>query len=534
MKEKIRKLVESVAVDYLRSKNADEKAIDASIEIPRVDKFGEYSTNIALQLAKPLKKSPKNIAEDITVLLLARDNGRYFSSVESVPKGFINFRITDLFLQDNLRRTVKDDKKYGYSTVGNGEKILLEYVSANPTGPLHVGHGRWAVIGSSIAGILNAAGFKVDSEFYINDIGNQIDLLIKSIEARISDRPLPEGGYGGQYIKLLADDFRGKKVEAAAVLGLILERQKKVLEELKVHFGKWFKESDLHKDKKIAGTVKLLEERGVTFFDKGAKWFRSTDFGDDKDRVLEREGGASTYFASDVAYHLDKFKRKYDHLINVWGTDHHGYVARLKGAMEVLGFPKEKLEIIIGQLVILFRGKEQVRMSKRTGEMITLKEVMDEIGVDATRYFLVRTSPNTHLNFDLELAKSKSQENPVYYVQYAHARISSILREALKQGLKPAKSADLKLLTDPSERKLLVKILKYPDEVADAALFRQPHKLTIFAEDLATVFHNFYHNCRVISDDKKLSSARLTLVDAARIVIRNVLELLGVNAPESM
>jgi len=324
---------------------------------------------------------------------------------------------------------------------------------------------------------------------------------------------------------------------ARDIMELMLAEQRKVLSKLGVRFDRWFYESSLHKQKRIEGIIKELSKRGVTFEEEGALWFKSKELGDDKNRVLVREDGASTYFASDIAYHVDKFRRKYDLLINVWGTDHHGYVARLKAAVKFLGFPVEKLKIIIGQLVSLFRAGEPVKMSKRAGEMVTLEEVIDEIGVDATRFFFLMTSPDTHLDFDLELAKKHSSDNPVYYVQYAHARISSILREAEKSGhniKKAVRTADLELLNDPEEIILIKKIVSFPDEILESARALLPHRLINYSRELSAQFHNFYHKLRVLSSDQDLTRSRLALVFATRIVLRNVLKLLGISAPESM
>ena len=358
-------------------------------------------------------------------------------------------------------------------------------------------------------------------------------MLESSVKASIENRPMPEGGYAGGYISHVADKVKGHRNIKDESIKELLGQQKATLDKLGVKYDRWFKESELHDKGFVKRYIKQLEERGLTFNEGQAVWFKSSDFGDDKNRVLVKEDGSPTYFAADIAYHINKYKRGYDMLINVWGTDHHGYVKRLKSAITALGYPAEKLEIIIGQLVALYRGKELVRMSKRTGEMITLDEVIDEIGAPAARYFFVRNSPSTHLDFDLELAKSRSMENPVYYVGYAHARIKSILNEAKKAGISPS-STKLSLLNKEPERRLMLKLLKFKDEVESAATAMQPHRLTAYAESLAQIFHNYYHQYRVISDDRELSKARLTLAKATSIVIRNVLKLLGIDAPEHM
>jgi arginyl-tRNA synthetase len=508
-------------------------ALDIEIESPKNEKYGDYSTNIAIISSKLNRTIPIETANGIISRLKNIDKGKGFSSISSTPQGFINFRVNDACLQKNLVEIIKKDGSYGRSNVGRNKKVLLEYVSANPTGPLHIGHGRWAVIGDCLANIFKAVGYNVDREYYVNDVGEQIEKLSQSVKARMEGGEVPEGGYAGSYIAELAGNIKDKGRIKEEAMKQLLSQQKETLNKLGVTFNKWFHESELHRKGLVKKCIKKLEERGLTFHEGKTLWFKSSEFGDDKNRVLIKEDGSPTYFAADIAYHIYKFDRRYDKIIDVWGTDHHGYVARLKAAMTALGYPAEKLQIIIGQLVALYRGKELIRMSKRTGEMITLEEVIDEIDAPATRYFLVRSSPSTHMDFDLELAKSKSLENPVYYVCYAHARICSILKEAKKAGLAPS-SGSLNLLNAEPERKLMVKLLRFEDEVENSAAFMQPHRLTSYAESLAQIFHNYYHQHRVISDDKELSRARLTLAKSTSIVLRNVLILLGITAPEHM
>ncbi|MBU1026181.1 MAG: arginine--tRNA ligase, partial [Candidatus Margulisbacteria bacterium] len=417
-----------------------------------------------------------------------------------------------------------------------GLSVLLEYVSANPTGPLHVGHGRWAVIGDVIARMLKAVGAKVETEFYVNNVGKQVKLLFESVKAVQAGKPVPEGGYGGDYIK---DVAQGKFKNVDQLIDLFIKKQKQTLDSLDVKFDNWFYENKLHDNKLIPKAIDRLKKLNRTFEEKGALWFKSEEMGDDKNRVLIREDGQPTYFAADIAYHFEKYNRGFDKLINIWGTDHHGYVNRLKAAMTALDLPPEKLEIIIGQLVTLYRGNEPIRMSKRTGEMVTLREVIDEIGKDATRFFFAATDVNSHLDFDLELAKKKSHENPVFYVQYAHARICSILKKSqfphppspspTGRGGEEGVRADLSSLTEPSERDLIFKLMTWPDVVAEAARLRHPHRITEYGKELGAVFHSFYEKCRVLGNP-----ARLVLVDASRITLRNVLQLLGISAPESM
>ncbi len=507
--------------------------LPVEIETPKNEQYGDYSTNIAMLIARANKSTPIDAANIIVSGIKKIDNGKLFAKIDATPQGFINFKLKDLVLVMNIADILKYDEKYGRSDAGKGKKVLLEYVSANPTGPLHIGHGRWAVIGDCLANIMKTVGFKVDREYYVNDVGEQINNLVSSVKAKMDGQPVPENGYAGKYIEDVAAHIRNKNRVKEESLKMLLEDQKETLKELGVNYDKWFFESELHKKGLVKKCIKRLEDKGLTFHEGSALWFKSSQYGDDKNRVLVKEDGQTTYFAADIAYHAGKFDRGYDRIINVWGTDHHGYVARLKAAMTALGYPDENLEIIIGQLVALYRGKELVKMSKRTGEMITLKEVIDEIGTPAARYFLVKNSPSTHLDFDLELAKSKSLENPVYYVGYAHARIISILKEAKKAGLSPSTS-HMELLKAEPERKLMLKLLHFEDEVISAALSMQPHRLTAYAESLAQIFHNYYHQERVITDDKELSKARLALVKSASIVLRNVLKLLGITAPESM
>jgi arginyl-tRNA synthetase len=513
--------------------------VDLRIDIPRQKIHGDYASNIAIQLAKKLKKKPFDLANQIVEELIKSDDKKNFEKIEVAQPGFINFKLSNKYLHNVLEVIHKEDHKYGQSldsardkrATGNRQRILIEFVSANPTGPLHIGHGRWAVIGDIIARMLRAAGQKVDTEFYVNNVGNQIEKLYKSVDAARKGEPVPEDGYGGAYIK----DVKGES--KAEILDYFISQQKKTLENLGVKYNKWFYENQLHDNKQVEKAVKQLEKKQATFKEGGALWFKSQDYGDDKNRVIIRENGNTTYFAADIAYHMDKFKRGYDHLIDIWGTDHHGYIKRLKGAIKALGEPVEEFEIIIGQLVTLYRGKEPVRMSKRTGEMVTLQEVIDEIGADATRFFFAATDVNSHLDFDLELAKKKSSDNPVFYLQYAHARICSILKKSsisaspstFGRGGKEGVRADLSSLKHEAERALIVKLLRWPDVVEESARLRHPHRITVYGRELAAAFHYFYEKCRVLGNP-----ARLYLTDASRITLRNVLELLGISTPESM
>ncbi|MFH1683734.1 MAG: arginine--tRNA ligase [Candidatus Margulisiibacteriota bacterium] len=515
--------IESLLGEALAELGIREK-FDFRVEVPPRNELGDYASNIGILAARKLSKNPIKLAEQIANKVKELDKDKIFTKVEFAKPGFVNFFLTDKFLQQSIAEILKQDHDWGKSEKENGERILLEFVSANPTGPLHVGHGRWAVIGDAIARLLKAAGYKVEREYYVNNIGAQVEKFEASVKARRAGVEIPEGGYGGAYVKEVAGKTKDE------MLDFIVKQQKKTLENLRVSFDKWFFESELHQKDKLRRAIEKLHDLGVTFEEDGAIWFKSQALGDDKNRVLVREDGRPTYFAADIAYHLNKFERGYDHLIDIWGTDHHGYVGRLSAAMKVLSQPVENFEIIIGQLVTLYRGKESVRMSKRTGEMITLQEVIDEIGADATRFFFSATDVNSHLDFDLELAKKKSQDNPVYYVQYAHARICSILKKSeIPNSELRTLNSELSSLTHPAERALMFKLQTWPDVIVNAARLRHPHRITEYGKELATVFHSFYEKCRVLGNP-----ARLALVNASRITLRNVLELLGISAPERM
>ncbi len=540
MKEKISSLIEKSIKSLKSKKKIKGKNIpQIEISIPSNKSYGDYSSNIAMILSIQESISPSELAKMITQEMLKRKEG-IIKNANSAGPGFINMSIDNSYLQKELFNIHKLDRDFGKSNIGHKKKVLVEFVSANPTGPLHVGHGRWAVLGDAVAKLLEATGFRVNREYYVNDVGSQVDRLIDSVKAKIEGKPVPEGGYGGAYVGEIAEKVKGKINNPKfkdLILKLIITEQKNILEMLGVKYDSWIFESKLHKEGKVKKAIETLKSKKVTFNEEGALWFKSKELGDDKNRVLVREDGETTYFSADIAYHKDKFARGFEWLINVWGTDHHGYVGRLRAALQALGLPEDHLDIIIGQLVTLYRGKEPVRMSKRTGEIITLEEVIEEIGKDEARFFFVMLSPDTHLDFDLELAKKKSHENPVYYVQYAHARICSILREAEKRGFKKkdiGKRVYLPLLKEAPERNLMLKLSSFPDIVRETALAKLPHRLTIYARELATIFHNFYQKVRVLGNDTELSLARLTLVDATRIVLRNVLELLGISAPERM
>lgn len=511
------------------------KLKDITLDRPKERSHGDYSVNIAMSLAKREKRPPREVALELKEKIEGTDKGKLFKKIEIAGPGFINLFVREDLIKQSLGKVIEQKDDYGKNNCGSDKKVIIEFVSANPTGPLHIGHGRWAAIGDSLARILRFCGWQVSTEFYVNNVGRQVNLLIESVKSAMDGRPVPEDGYNGSYIKDVAEAVRAKAPEdlKAFVLDTLLSQQKDTLAALAVEFDNWFFENALHDSGSVRRTIDLLTERGATYEKDGAVWFKSESYGDDKDRVLVRENGEPTYFSADVAYHADKFRRGFDLLVNVWGTDHHGYVKRLQSALDALGLPSQNLEIIIGQLVALYRGKEQVRMSKRTGDMITLREVIDEIGADAARFFLVMTGADTHMDFDLELAKKKTLDNPVYYVQYAHARVCNIIKNSAV-AVPDAKDADLSLLTEESEKELILKVLELPEELKLCSRTMQPHHMARYAREFAAVLHSYYHKCRVICDEPELMKARLVLMEASRIVLSNMLKLLGVTAPERM
>ena len=451
-----------------------------------------------------------------------------------------------------MPQVIKEDERYGCSDLGQGKRIQVEFVSANPTGLLHMGNARGAALGDSLCNVLTAAGYEVTREFYINDAGNQIENFGKSLEARYlqllgQEADFPEEGYHGEDIIETVKNIIAEEGDKYLQVETELRREfliQKALEEkinnikrdlarFGVEYDVWFSEQSLHDSGAITQTIQELQHKGLVYEKEGALWFRTTELGEEKDEVIVRSNGLATYFAADIAYHKNKFERGFEKVINIWGADHHGHVARMKGAMEALGYDPDNLQVILMQLVRLFRGGEIVRMSKRSGQYITLSELIDEVGRDAARFFFVMRSPDSHLEFDLDLAKKESADNPVYYVQYAHARINSILLASPEKLAQP-EDVDFTLLKEEAELALIRKIAEFPDEIEGVALSYEPHHLTRYAHELASLFHSFYNSCRVLTDEQDLRRARLYLVNAARITLRNVLLLLGVSAPEKM
>lgn len=539
-----------------------------SLERPREEGHGDWACTIAMRLAKAAHMNPRAIAQAIVDHL---PENNLVESFEIAGPGFINLTLTNASFQAVVSEARQKGSDFGKSELSEPCKVNLEYVSANPTGPMHVGHGRWAALGDAIARVMRHAGYSVDEEFYINDQGNQMNVFGNSVVVRYQqllglDVEMPEACYGGAYIKDIAQaiiDADGDKWLDADEderlvnfrergYAMMLDSVKNTLSAFGNNFDTWFSERSLfvvneNGETKQQRAFDVMNEKGLLFEAEGATFFRSTDYGDDKDRVLVKANGDLTYFMSDVAYHYDKMQRGYDHLIDIWGADHHGYIQRCKAMMAAWGYP-DALEVVLGQLVNLLRDGEPVRMSKRTGEMVTFQELIDEVGVDATRYLMLSKSADQAIDFDIEVAKKQDSSNPVYYVQYAHARICSILRKAGEaRGLNVESAGieeivaelglddiDLSPLTHESELALMRKMADFSDLVAGAARDRAPFRLTHYAQELAGLFHSFYGNCHVLGEEECVEQARLALVDSARIVLALSLGLLGVSAPERM
>jgi arginyl-tRNA synthetase len=556
MKRRLQTLLGNAVKDCIDKKLIDVETVpDIEIDIPKDAGHGDYASNVAMVLASRAKGKlpPRRIADIISKNITGGDN--VLAKVEIAGPGFMNFFIRVDVWSTLLHDVEKLGDRYGASDYGKGKKIHLEFVSANPTGPLHIGHARGAVVGDVIANILEASGFSVFCEYYINDTGNQMNNLGKSVFSRYlellgDDVDFPEGCYQGDYIRDLAkeiiardgEDYHNRNQEETIrtftdyAASSILNGIKDDLKAFGVVFDNYFSEKDLYKDDGVGKLLAELEKRNFIYNDGETVWFRTTAFGDEKDRVVIRKSGEPTYFAADIAYHQNKYQRGFNRIIDVWGADHHGYIPRMAACIEALGHEKDSLKIVLVQLVNLLRDGRPVPMSTRAGEFVTLKEVIDEVGKDAARYnFLMRRS-DSHLDFDLELAKRQSSENPVYYVQYAHARICSIMRNADERGYKiPAyDEVDLSFLTLPEEINLIKAITRLPEVVEGAALSLEPHRLTFYLNDLAALFHSYYNKYKVLSDEEGLSRARLFLIKSILVVLSNALRILGVSAPERM
>ncbi|WP_338443399.1 arginine--tRNA ligase [Bacillus spizizenii] len=546
-------LKEEIKAAVLKAGLAEESQIpNVVLETPKDKTHGDYSTNMAMQLARIAKKAPRQIAEEIVSHF---DKGK--ASIEKLDiagPGFINFYMNNQYLTKLIPSVLEAGEAYGETNIGNGERVQVEFVSANPTGDLHLGHARGAAVGDSLCNVLSKAGYDVSREYYINDAGNQINNLALSVEVRYFEalgleKPMPEDGYRGEDIiaigKRLAEEYGDRFVneEESERLAFFreyglkyeLEKLRKDLENFRVPFDVWYSETSLYQNGKIDKALEAIREKGHVYEEDGATWFRSTTFGDDKDRVLIKKDGSYTYLLPDIAYHKDKLDRGFDKLINVWGADHHGYIPRMKAAIEALGYEKGTLEVEIIQLVHLYKNGEKMKMSKRTGKAVTMRDLIEEVGLDAVRYFFAMRSADTHMDFDLDLAVSTSNENPVYYAQYAHARICSMLRQGEEQGLKPAADLDFSHIQSEKEYDLLKTIGGFPEAVAEAAEKRIPHRVTNYIYDLASALHSFYNAEKVIDpENEEKSRARLALMKATQITLNNALQLIGVSAPEKM
>jgi arginyl-tRNA synthetase len=520
------------------------------IEAPRQAEHGDFATNAALVLASQAKQSPRRLAEIIKDGISAP--GNVLNKVEIAGPGFLNFFLEDAYWREVLPEILSLGEVYGNCDLGAGLKVQVEFVSANPTGPLHIGHGRGAALGDALARLLTAAGYQVEREYYINDVGNQINTLGKSLAFRMRELQgeqieFPEDGYQGDYMKDLARQYLAEHGSPPAGLGdldyqplgqyaadLILADIKKDLEDFGVTFDRWFSENDLFAQDWVERSFAFLKDHGYLYEADGALWFKSSQLGDEKDRVVRRSNGATTYFASDVAYHLNKFERGYDLVVDLWGADHHGYVPRLQAAAQALG-GKDRVQVILVQLVSLLRHGEPVAMTTRGGTFVTLREVLDEVGKDSARFIFLTRRADAHLDFDLDLAKQQNAENPVYYVQYAHARLASVFRQAEAQGITFAPDPTLLSLLALAEELDILKLLaNYPDVVEGAARQLEPHRITYFLTELASRLHSYYRNHRFITEDLDLTQARLWLVSGVKTVLAHGLGILGVAEPESM
>lgn len=550
VKERIK---EEIKASVIKAGLASEEQIpEAVLELPKEKAHGDYSTNMAMQLARVAKKAPRAIAEAIVENF---DKTKVsIEKMEIAGPGFINFYMNNSYLTELIPVILEAGTSYGETNIGNGQKIQVEFVSANPTGTLHLGHARGAAVGDSLCNILDKAGYDVSREYYINDAGNQINNLALSVDARYfqalgHDKPMPEDGYHGEDIigigKELAEAYGDKYVNMEESERLAFFREyglkyelaklQKDLQEFRVEFDEWFSETSLYQNGKIDKALDKIREQGHIYEEDGAVWFRSTTFGDDKDRVLVKGDGSYTYLTPDIAYHKDKLERGFEKLINIWGADHHGYIPRMKAAIQALGYDKDTLEVEIIQMVNLFQNGEKVKMSKRTGKAVTMRDLMEEVGLDAVRYFFAMRSADSHLDFDMDLAVSKSNENPVYYAQYAHARICSMLRQGEEQNLIPDGNVELNYISSEKEIELLKKLGEFPAAVAEAASKRIPHRVTNYIYELSSALHSFYNAEKVLDpENAEKSRARLALVKAVQITLQNSLSLIGVSAPEKM
>lgn len=585
MKDQLKNLVGQALSIFIQKNGLEIDLPEIQIERTKDKTHGDFACNIAMMLAKPAKMNPRQIATEVVAALPASD---FVTQVEIAGPGFINFFLTAEASQQVVKEILEKADKYGQSQVGQGKKVQVEFVSANPTGPLHVGHGRGAAYGSVVSSLLKAAGFDVHREYYVNDAGRQMDILGTSVWLRYLQAcgetfTFPSNGYQGDYVLEIAAELKQEFAEqfrhpaeqvfdtvpadepqggdkelhidgltnrAKQLLGennyrivfdkglnAILGDIRDDLAEFGTEYDEWFSERSLVESGEVATAVEQLKQAGQLYQDKGAWWFKSTDYGDEKDRVVIRDNGQATYFASDIAYHLNKYQRGFDEIIDIWGADHHGYIPRVKASIEAMQQNAEQLKVLLVQFAVLYRGAEKVGMSTRSGEFVTLRQLRDEVGKDAARFFYVMRGADQHMDFDLELAKSQSNDNPVYYVQYAHARVCSVFRQLAERGQswdKAIGEQNLNRLTESHEDALMTMLAKYPEVLETAALNHTPHLLAHYLTDLARDFHTYYNAHQFIVEDVELSQARLTLIAAVRQVIVNALTVMGVSAPESM
>ncbi len=522
------------------------------IEIPRNELHGDVAATVAMELTRVLKKPPRQIAEELLNEINTLPGP--FEKIEIAGPGFINFTFNREFFLEQLELLLVEKHSSFRANIGAGRKVQIEFVSANPTGPLHIGHGRGAAVGEALSNLLCAAGFEVQKEYYINDAGLQVKLLGKSVYSKYqqllgNNISFPEDGYKGDYVDTIAGEIAGREGNKYLnrpfeeceeffknlAYKMMLADIAKDLKDFGIEFDRWQSEKELYEKDKVESSLSILRENNFIYKKDGAQWFRSSDFEDDKDRVVVKQDGEYTYFAPDIAYHKDKLDRGFDTIINIWGADHHGYIPRIRSVLEAFGLSKDKFKVILIQMVTLLRHGEPVQMSKRSGEFITLREVIDEVGSDTAKFIFLTRRSDSKLDFDIEVAKEESSENPVFYVQYAFARISSIFR---KMGIESTelvvRAADLTALTEDDDISIIKKLLQYPLVVEGAVLAFEPHRITYYLQGLAGSFHSYYNRHRVISDDKSLTSARLNLCRAVQIVLEEGLKILGVNAPERM
>jgi len=545
------------AIEALKDQWDIEEIPPVDAEVPRNETMGDLACTVSMRLTKLLKKPPRVIAEEIVNKIEEQETG-LFEKIEIAGPGFINFRFKKEFFHKKLEVILNEKHSVLRTDIGKKRKIQVEFVSANPTGPLHIGHGRGAAVGNALCNILEAAGFDVQKEFYVNDAGLQVALLGQSVFARYqqllgNDLPFPENGYQGDYISEIAQELKdrdgdlylNKTFEEIAdpvteyAYKKMLANLENDLKDFGIVFDRWQSEKELHDKGKVKTALDELDAKGLIYEKDGAVWFNSERFGDDKDRVIKKNDGEFTYFASDICYHKDKLDRGFDEIIDIWGADHHGYIPRIRSVLEAFELPKDKFKVILIQMVTLLRNGEPVQMSKRSGNFVTLREVMDEVGADITKFIFLTRKADSQLDFDLDLAKEQSSENPVFYVQYAFARISSLFRQAAERNVEGVEGLEVKefnsaLLTEDEELALIKKMLQYPMVFEGAAIACEPHRITYYLQELAGVFHSYYYKHKVIVDDNSLTLARLSLCKGVRTVLEEGLNILGVSAPEKM